>query len=206
MLSETRFQQVWRTVTGIAVRAGLFVELATAYGEASRHYHSTTHLLDCLQQLDRVQHLAEHPREVELALWFHDAVYDVKAKDNEERSAAWAVRELSASGVASEVITHIEALILATRHQASPTAADEQMLVDIDLSILGAEPTNYDQYSKNIHAEYAWVPMADYIRGRAAVLEQFLARPFIYSTTWFREQYEVRARENMKREIRHLCS
>jgi predicted metal-dependent HD superfamily phosphohydrolase len=111
---------------------------------------------------------------------------------------------LSASGVASEVITHIEALILATRHQASPTAADEQLLVDIDLSILGAEQTNYDQYSTNIHAEYAWVPMADYCRGRTAVLEQFLARPFIYSTSWFRERYEVWARENLNREIGQL--
>lgn len=201
MLSETRFQQVWRTVSGVAPRAGLFVELATAYGEASRHYHGTTHLLDCLQQLDRVQHLAEHPHEVEVALWFHDAVYDAKAKDNEEQSAAWVVRELSASAESVEVINRIEALILATRHQASPTVADEQLLVDIDLSILGAEQTNYDQYSTNIHAEYAWVPMADYIRGRAAVLEQFLARPFIYNTTWFRERYEEQARENLLREI-----
>ncbi len=206
MLEAVRFQQVWQHITGDAPRYGLFDEITSAYGEVSRHYHGTTHLLDCLQQLDRVQHLAEHPHEVELALWFHDAVYDVKAKDNEERSAAWAVRELSASGVVVEVITRIEALILATRHQASPTAADEQLLVDIDLSILGTEQTGYDQYSTNIHAEYAWVPMTDYCRGRAAVLEQFLARPFIYSTPWFRERYEVRARENMQREIRHLCS
>lgn len=206
MLSETRFQQVWRTVTRGVPRAGLFAELASAYGDASRHYHGTTHLLDCLQQFDRVQHLAEHPHEVEVALWFHDAIYNAKAKDNEERSAAWAVRVLSASGVAIEVITRIEALILLTRHQASPTAADEQLLVDIDLSILGAEKTIYDQYSKNIHAEYAWVPMADYCRGRAAVLEQFQTRPFIYSTTWFRDRYEMRARENMQREILHLSS
>ena len=67
---------------------GLYEQLLQAYSEPQRHYHTLQHLAECLQLQSESAHLAQHPAEIAIALWFHDAVYDVKAHDNEARSAA----------------------------------------------------------------------------------------------------------------------
>lgn len=88
-------------------------------------------------------------------------------------------------------------LIMTTRHDATPSDADEQLLVDIDLAILGATPERFAEYDAQVRAEYAWVPGFVYRMKRRSVLKAFLARPRLYGTDHFRARYEAQARRNL---------
>ena len=178
--------------------------LLAAYREPQRRYHTLQHLAECIAQFEPVRDRAEAAGEVELALWFHDAVYDVRSHDNEARSAAWARHELLAAGVAADAAVRVHELVLATRHAALPDTPDAMLLVDIDLSILGAPADRFAQYEAQIRAEYAWVDDATFRSRRREVLTGFLARPTIYATAHFRTLLEAAARANLQRSIEHL--
>ena len=175
--------------------------LVAAYPEPQRRYHTLQHLTECLEWFELVREIPKHASEVELALWFHDAIYDVKGSDNEMRSADWATVELVNAGAAPEVVGRVSALILATRHTAVPTDLDEQVLVDIDLAILGACEPRFAEYGQQIRNEYAFVPDGLFKQRRRALLLSFLDRPRIYSTSHFHELLEERARENLRRAV-----
>lgn len=192
------WQRAW---TGIGARGegrSVCEQLLAYYSEQHRHYHTLQHLDECLAMFESVRELAEHPDEIELALWFHDAIYDTHRPDNEERSADWARTALIDAGVAIDSADRVHALIMATRHTANPILPDEQLLVDIDLSILGAEQARFDEYEEQIRKEYAFVPRWLFRRKRRAILQGFLDRPSIYSTAHFRHALEERARANLK--------
>ncbi|MFO0950500.1 MAG: hypothetical protein U0835_04985 [Isosphaeraceae bacterium] len=182
---------------------GLFGELAAAYSAPERFYHNVRHIAECLARFDECRPLAESPAEVELAVWFHDAVYDPRRSDNEEMSAAWAERALRDSGVPPEPVERVSQMILATkRHEAEDQ--DTQILLDLDLSILGATAERFEEYDRAIRQEYAWVPDAEYRAGRGKILLSFLNRPTIYRTPFVRERCEARARENLARKVAEL--
>ncbi len=139
-----------------------------------------------------------------MALWFHDAIYDVKGYDNEALSAQWAKESLVAVGAPTDEIEQIFNLIMVTQHTHVPENLDEQTLVDIDLSILGERIERYDEYDIQVRKEYSWVPNEVYRVKRSEVLEMFLDRPFIYNTAYFQQYFELQARENLKRSIAKL--
>jgi predicted metal-dependent HD superfamily phosphohydrolase len=181
-----------------------FDSLVAAYSEKQRHYHTADHIDHCLDLFDRHRHLAERPVEVELALWFHDAIYNPLSKDNEARSAQWATKFLTAINQDESLIKRVNDMILATIHDAALTDGDTQLLVDIDLSILGSAPDIYNEFEKNVRREYKWVPSPLFRRERRKILKSFADRHSIYSTTALREQLEAPARENLARAIASL--
>jgi predicted metal-dependent HD superfamily phosphohydrolase len=181
-------------------KSGLWREVLSRYDEPHRAYHTLWHIEECIASFEAVRALAEHPAEIDLAIWFHDAFYDTKRTDNEERSAEWEQRELRASGADASVADRVAALVMATKsHQA--TIPDASLLLDIDLSILGADSGRFDEYEEQIRREYAWVAEVDYVAGRTRVLEGFRTRPAIYTTSWFADRLEARARENLNRSL-----
>ena len=182
----------------------MFARLTAAYAEPGRAYHTAEHIRDCLAQLDLSRDLAQYPDEVEAALWFHDAVYRPEASDNEDQSAELVRAALSMGAVPREVVDRTAALVLATRHAGVPNSPDEQLICDIDLSILGREPGIFDAFERQIRREYAWVPEPMYRRERSAVLSGFLRRRSIYQTDQFRQRYEALARANLERLIEKL--
>ena len=203
---STRFSNAWRAAKLKGDATPYFERLAEAYNESARAYHNLIHIAHMLDEFDAQIALAESPHAIEFAIWFHDAVYDSRAKDNEERSATWA-REVLLSGGADENFCRVvSTLILATRHQHPPQFRDEQLLVDCDLAILGQSPERFDAYETAIRKEYEWVTDTDYRTGRARVLEHFLARPNIYSLPPFHALYEINARENLKLSLHRLSS
>lgn len=178
----------------------IWATLSRHYTEPHRHYHNARHIEHCLAEFSAVSPLAQRPQAVAIALWFHDVIYDPRAKDNEEQSALLAERFLADPALAQEV----RALILATRHVAEPTTPDAALIVDLDLCILGQPRARYEEFEKEIRAEYAWVSPADYAAGRTAVLQGFLRRPHIYTTATLHEKYEAAARENLAWAIAQL--
>lgn len=185
---------------GIEPTSDIFDELAQAYAEPSRHYHNQQHIAECLEQLETFQHLATRQAEVAIAIWFHDAIYDSQRKDNEEASAQWAKEYLETQNVDAAIITRITDMILATKtHHA--TSGDSALIVDIDLSILGASPARFAEYDQAIRREYQWVPEDEYEKARAQVLQSFLEREQIYQHDEIREQLEAQARANLQNRL-----
>ncbi|HEY2187344.1 MAG TPA: N-methyl-D-aspartate receptor NMDAR2C subunit, partial [Caldimonas sp.] len=156
------------------------------------------HLHECLDRFEACRDLALRPAEVEVALWFHDAIYDVRRADNERRSADWARDAVLTSGATRDTAERIEALVMTTRHAtATPATTDAQLLVDIDLAILGADPERFAEYERQIRREYAHVAEAAFRARRRAILAAFLARERIYGTPRLHDELEHRARANL---------
>jgi predicted metal-dependent HD superfamily phosphohydrolase len=170
--------------------AELLARLLASYREPHRHYHTVQHLAECFERFDELRDLALHAEEIEVAIWFHDAIYDPRRGDNEARSADWA---RSAAG------RRVAELVLATRHEATPAGLDAQVLVDVDLWILGSPPGRFDEYERQVRREYAWIPPSEYERRRGELLANLLKRPTIYRTQRFIERYEPQARKNLAR-------
>src|SRR5262245_41130130 len=203
MSTHEQWLATWREL-GAAAPAGLYEELMARYGEPHRHYHTLRHLTECFAELAAVRGDAARPQEVELALWFHDAIYDTARHDNEQRSADWARSVAAQTGLDASVGERVAALIMATRHDAVPADADAVVLVDVDLSILGAAPLRFDEYEREVREEYAQVPEALFRRERRKILRRLLERPHRYSTPHMRESHERRARANLERSVARL--
>jgi len=146
------------------------------YSESHRKYHTLRHLEECLSHLDEVRHLAVRPAEIELALWFHDAIYDVRRHDNEELSAEWARASAEPRRSRRRCATECMTSCWSLRHNTDPKSADEAILADIDLSILGAAPQRFDEYETSIREEYNWVPRLVFDFKRRSILDEFRRR------------------------------
>ena len=190
-VGDSRFELIWR-------------ELLAAWSEPHRTYHNLDHLLSCLAEWRRGRDGSEADAQVLLALLFHDAIYDPQASDNEERSADWAERAGAELGLPVAARAAISRMILAT--EAHGRAADEatRRLLDIDLSVLGADPARFAAYDAGIRQEYRHLADEAYRQGRTRVLQSFLGREPIYLTASFRERHEVAARRNLAQAIRRL--
>ncbi len=171
----------------------LFQDLVERYGEPHRRYHTLRHHEECFAHFDELRALAEHAREVELAIWFHDAIYDTRRADNEARSAQFA---MTATGS-----TLVGDLVTVTSHADVPQTMDAKVLVDVDLWILGAPHERFEEYEAQVREEYGWVPAIVYRKKRRKVLESFVARPAIYHTAAFQLRYEAQARANLSRAL-----
>lgn len=198
---------------GIAVQGNpeqVFEVLDRRYSEEQRHYHNWTHVSACLDELEAARSFAIHPAAVEMAVWFHDAVYVPRAPDNEELSARMARSAAESLNLSSGTVREVETLILATRYLTdhdTPEALcprDSSLIRDIDLSILGKTREEFDSYEEAIGLEYSSVPDRERRQRRIHILEGFLALPKIYTVPHFQKRYERQARQNLSRSIRRL--
>ncbi|MBO1321566.1 HD domain-containing protein [Acanthopleuribacter pedis] len=206
-ISFTDFDALWRRVTGLSGATRL-AALHAAYGETHRAYHNLEHVIACLRGLDEAYLvLADKPYAwdaVAVGLWYHDAIYRIGSGTNERDSADWAARDLRADGADPVFADQVHAWITATEHQAEPEGRDAQLLVDLDLGILGCPTEIYDRFETAIRQEYRRVPGFIYRRKRAEILRGFLARPAIYHTPHLHQAWEQQARENLARAIEAL--
>lgn len=191
---------------GVAVDAAEFSRLDAAYAESQRAYHTAQHINECLDRLDWALGQQDFPdvAAIATALWYHDAVYQPTQHDNEALSADQAVAFLQRGGCDAALQQQVHALIMATSHGEAPTDPAQQLLVDIDLSILCASPERFAEFETQIRFEYSWVPLENYRARRAELLQHFLARPRLYSTDVFHDLLEAQARRNVQAAIHTL--
>lgn len=191
------------------IDADLQADLTELYRAPDRHYHGLAHIQALLALAAEIRPLLVDFEAVEAAIWFHDAIYDSRAADNETKSAEFA-RERLAGRTSTERLAIIVAMIEATTTHALPQLGDRDALsdaahfLDMDLAILGAEPGAFDAYELAVRREYAWVPEEAWRAGRAAVLKKFLALERIFHTGAFIARYERRARDNLARSLAAL--
>jgi predicted metal-dependent HD superfamily phosphohydrolase len=181
-----------------------FLALEKLYSRTKRYYHNKEHIRACLAEFDRCRNLAASPEEMELALWFHDAVYYTTSSHNEEESAQMAALFLSKHGFSRERTERVRQLILATKHGPFPLSGDCALIADIDLVVLGQEPAAYQAFEQAVRREYRWVPRMLYRRRRRRFLRAFLERENIYHSKWYRDKFELQARENLSQAVSAL--
>ena len=198
------WQTLWRELGGVGEVSAWHTRLVKAYSEPLRRYHNLQHLAECLDELDLSRKLARRPALIEIALWFHDAVYDPPSTSNEEDSAVLAETCLKDRQVAHDQIETVRGLILSTKTHEVGADSDTALLIDIDLAILGKPAERFWAYERGIRAEYGWVPETTYRQKRAEILASFLARPMIYRVPSFRDRYEIPARANLSAAIARL--
>lgn len=199
-----RFGELLRRLGAAADPRPLADAALAAWAGPDRRYHDLDHLRNCLAELDGAPTNGADRDRVEAALWFHDAIYDPRAGDNEARSAEWARRALAELGVPSAVADDIARLVGLTGHTDPTPDPSGRLLCDIDLAILGREPEIFDTYDRHIREEYAWVPKSRFRAARSGVLERLLARAPLYQTEHFRRRYETVARTNLSRALERL--
>jgi len=198
------WQRLWADLGAAGDSLAWHLRLIRAYSEKPRHYHTLEHLNECLCEFDAVRSQALQPALVEIALWFHDAIYDPHSSINEEESAALSVSCLKGAQLPHEKIETVRQFILCTKTHQPGSLSDASLLIDIDLAILGQPPERFWAYENAIAAEYAWVPGETFRRKRAEILNGFLRRATLYRTAFFRHKYEAVARANLAAAIARL--
>ena len=199
-----RYLDLWRRLdvhAGAAMPAGL--ELLERYGELNRAYHNLTHLADVLEKLDwarqNIEGLSARDFDrIELALFYHDAIYDAKAHDNEAQSRDLFVADATRFGLPPDDIEAVARLIDLTANHLRATSLDEQVMADCDLSILGAAPDIFAAYNKNIRREYSYIPAAIWDKRRQSFLNTMLEAPRLFKTEAFHDLYDTAARRNLR--------
>ena len=170
--------------------------LYNAYSEVQRHYHSIQHIVECLEHFHQIKTHLDDTLSVELAIWFHDVIYNPQAHDNEQQSADYMQRMLE-NVLGAEQIAKIYAWVLATKTHAPTADTDLAYLLDIDLAILASDPMRFAEYECQIQQEYAWVEPVLYVQKRQQVLRHFLETQPLYQTPFFQKRYEHQAKQNL---------
>jgi predicted metal-dependent HD superfamily phosphohydrolase len=186
----------------------LRARLLARYAEPHRHYHDGRHLREVLATVDELAAGAAADLEVvRWAAWYHDAVYDVRGGDNEERSARLAEEELTWAGYDPYRTAEVVRLVrLTATHAPAADDSDGAVLCDADLRILAADSERYAQYVADVRREYDHVDGDDFRVGRSAVLRALLAQPRLYKTEQGYSWWEDHARANLTAELRDLES
>ncbi len=204
-----RFRRLWSALRGHNALA-VYGALARFYGQEHRHYHTLAHIGDCLAQFDMLR--ASHPRflpprkwdAVEIALWFHDIIYQPAASDNEARSADLFEAVASASVLPRRFIDLVRDLILATGSDAPAATPEQRVALDCDLASLGYAPQRFSGSSAAIRREHGFLPDADFVETRRAALLRISGRPDIFYTEFMRLRYERQARANIADALANL--
>jgi len=198
-----------QAIVPLSLQPAQWRELQDAYSTPPRAYHHWGHVEAVLQEYAGVAAGPgwRQPREVALALLFHDAVYEPGRRDNETRSAALA-REVIGRWwpEAGLDLDRVAALILLTaRHgQLRPQDVDDEaaLMLDCDMAILAAPAAVFDAYDQAIAEEYRdHVPGFLYRINRRKFLRGVLAQPRIFLSEWFHARLDARARFNLGRAI-----
>lgn len=150
----------------------IYEYLLNAYTEPHRHYHTVQHIIECLDHFQEIKANLNSPLLVELAIWFHDVVYDPLAKDNELQSAE-KMKAFFSNFLPECAIDQIFKWILASQKHESSKDSDLSYFLDIDLAILGSNEKRFLEYEKQIGDEYIAVKKEVYVLKRAKVLEHF---------------------------------
>ena len=198
--------EAWlRTAAAVGAKgdaAGAGAGLLGRWAEPHRRYHDLAHLDAVLQRVDSLSSEVRHLETVRLAAWFHDAVYDVTADDNETRSALLAEKVLTGLRVEDGRVAEVVRLVVLTvGHDPAEDDLDGAVLCDADLAVLASDDLGYARYTEAVRAEHRHLDDTTFAAGRATVLRSLLDRPALFHTEHGRTAWEAPARAHVRREL-----
>lgn len=200
-----RFGALWRRRVACppSAPAAVYADLVRRLDAPGRAFHNLRHIDDCLHRFDEVARRLDDPDAVELALWFHDAIYLPGDPANERASAQLFVAQ--AAGAPAFLRRRVAALILATERRHAPRTDDARFIDDIDLSGFGAPWVTFARNSRALRREFAALGDEVYYRGQWMFLSRLRRRPRFFRTAWFRDRYERQAHANLDRVLADLA-
>lgn len=205
MILKDRFESLCLNFTKDKILIEKFwFEIEKKYSGKSRHYHNLQHLENMFEEIDAVRNQIEKFDNISFSIFYHDVIYDATSKLNEEKSADIAKERLESLDVNNDDIQKVYKQILTTKSHQKSEDEDTNFLLDADLSILGKSSQVYVEYTKQIRKEYSIYPDFLYKPGRKKVLQHFLELESIFKTEYFRNKYEIQARENIEFELKSL--
>lgn len=207
------WKNLWKRIGGSGDSTEIYDDLIQHYSQPNRKYHNMAHIAHCLEEFDQIKESLDNPDLVEVAIWFHDAVYDPKNKDNEEKSAELAYKTLKHRDLSESFAQKVKEMIINSDHSGEVGDNDTKYLLDIDLAILGKPSDQFDEYEREIRDEYSdfikEFSREEFIDERKRLLSNFLNRASessIYRTEEFREKYESHRIKNLKTSLNRLDS
>jgi len=174
----------------------VYARVTDHYSGPGRHYHNLGHVLYCLRGLDEIRMRLDAPDAAELALWFHDIVYDPARDDNELRSALLFDRELGVH-LPTETADAVHGMIMATVHPSDASAVDAQFVADIDLLSMSLPWSSFRHDTETLRKECAHLTDSQFQLGTLGFFRRLIARPSIYLTDHFRSRGAAQARRNI---------
>ena len=176
-----------------------WLDLEKAYSGKSRHYHNLTHIKDMIECYETYFDKLQNPNEILFSIFYHDVIYSASKKDNELKSAEYALAILPENITLNKQLV-FDAICATQQHQHNEIE-DINWLIDFDLKILARDWDDYKIYFEQIRKEYRIYPDFLYKLGRAKALKHFLENEYIFQTEEFRSLYEEKARLNIEKEI-----
>lgn len=203
----SRFQSLWQRclLDGAADdSAAIHQRLVAAYSEPQRRYHTLAHIAHCLTQFDQCESLASNADALEIAVWFHDVIFEPGRHDNEALSVEL-YQALSESTHSTEIRQLIHRLIMATLHDGSSLDdSDASYMVDIDLSSFGLDWDDFLLDSQHLREENPHLGDTDYYQNQIKFHSSLLARPRFFLSDYFFQRYEQKARDNVSRYLEKI--
>ena len=199
-IPPARFAALWsrRIVSALAAGADeVQADLRRRLGGPDRRFHNLHHIHDCLHRLDEVESLVADRDAVEIALWFHDAVYVPSDPENERLSAELFLAK--SNGADPVFRRRVCGLILATRHKCTAHSNDRRFIEDIDLAGFGASWKTFMREGELLREEFAAQSDDQYYAGQVCFLARLKQRRSFFSTDYFRDRYEAKAQANLDR-------
>lgn len=204
MLKQTFTDLIGRYINDDRLINQLWQEIEDNYSNKKRHYHTLQHLQNLLPLLQEVKEDIKDWDTLLFSFFYHDVIYNALKRTNEEKSAEFASIKMQLIGVPQPKIKKCVQQILATKDHLLSDDNDTNYFTDADLSILGQDWMVYENYYKQVRKEYSLFPDLIYIPGRKKVLQHFLQMERIFKTNFFFNKFELKAKENLKRELDQL--
>ncbi|MEP0266388.1 hypothetical protein [Dokdonia sp.] len=205
-MENKHIYQDWLTLSQLADNAitiACFNEVEKRYTQEDRYYHTLIHIKDLFDHIKRASVSKLEKQLLAHVALFHDVIYNSRTTDNEFQSAEFATPWLKQLGLEKTHQEIIYKIILATSNHISSNPLT-QLFLDMDLSILGASPKKYKEYSDVIRKEHLQIPLLLYKQGRKRFLKQMLQRTHIFQTRAYQTSYDVQARINIQEELKTL--
>jgi len=206
-LQAERFDALWRRCAPAATAASaadVHADLCRRLGGADRRFHDLRHIEDCLHRFAEVAPMLTNPDAVEVALWFHDAVYVPGDPDNERNSVRLYLAQ--SAGAPPAFRRRVCGLVLATRHRRQSYDNDRRFIEDIDLAGFAAPWDDFMRHGGLLREEFSAQTDAQYHTGQVRFLEGLRQRPWFFSTGYFRDRHEATAQSNLARLLAQLAA
>jgi predicted metal-dependent HD superfamily phosphohydrolase len=202
-MDQQRFIDLWvraGSSRGEDRAAAVFKAVRDHYDEPHRVYHTADHIRHCLREVDRIPDDYEHKTAVEIAIWFHDVIYEIGDPGNEANSADW-FKKQAQGDLPDAIIDQVYRMIIATEHREPAMELDSAYVVDVDLSSFGLPFDEFAVDSAMVRAENIHLTDAQFFQGQKQFLLRLLERDRIFQTELFNGLYEAQARSNIRRTL-----
>jgi predicted metal-dependent HD superfamily phosphohydrolase len=192
-----RARSFWQPLASrLSLDESVYRRLADGYSEPHRDYHAMDHVLEMLDCLEQSGDLVEDRDVMELAVWFHDVVYDSTAPHGGNETAS---AELLAELCSGPAVSPAYAIIEHSSHHGPSDDPDTRLFCDLDLYRLAGSYETFLQHGEAVRREYAWIDDAAWKAGRTKFMARLQERPSIYQTDYWRDRLESQAQSNIAR-------